>query len=261
MNSMVIFRTPVVSVVTTHAVPPPPPSQAPRIDPVLNPLALCYCWVGESIVLRILTSWSWLKTCCPPVFSVSIWGSPSFAFWKAYYQGLFSVLCCFYLPSLLCRPREKWFLWGEGKGHTANLSILCTRTPRVPRLQFLRHNFFTCFTLWGILDGYQAGKLHFAEISLIPKALPPMLGNYNTKHRTFSAFVEEKKKTKKTSQHLPPVDLSFQTALGSAFKVPGGILQLEFGQMLSVLFKSRSPVGFFFSSLFLFTLYSFCTDP
>jgi len=144
MNSMVIFRTPVVSVVTTHDAPPSPPRKAPRIDPVLNPLASCYCWVGESIVLRILTSWSWLKTCCPPVFSVSIWGSSSFAFSKAYCQVFFSTLPCFYLRSLLCCPSEKLFSWREEKGHIASLSVLRTRTPSVPRLQFLRHNFFPC---------------------------------------------------------------------------------------------------------------------
>lgn len=32
-------------------------------------------------------------------------------------------------------------------------------------------------------------------------------------------------------------------------KVPGGVLQLEFGQMLSVLFKSHSTEWFFFSAL------------
>lgn len=224
MNSMVIFRTPVVSVVTTHAAPCSPPRKAPRIDPVLTPLASCYCWVGESIVLRILTSWSWLKTCCPPVFSVSIWGSPSFAFSKAYCQVFFfprylasTFGACFVVPVKSCSPG------GRRKGTLPASLSSGPELPVSPDSNFSGIISFHAprFTLWGILDGSQAGKLHFAEISLIPKALPP-IGNYNTKSRTFSAFVV--KKEGKNPQHSPPFDLSFQTVLGSVLKLPGGVL-------------------------------------
>lgn len=198
MESMVIFRTPVVSVVTTHAAPPSPPRKAPRIDPGLNPLASCYCWVGAKALFFL--SWQvdlGLRLVALRSVQSASRGAPPLLSQKLIIKVFFFFPCCLASTFRACFVVPEKSCGGRGKGTLPTSPSSAPELPMSPDSNFsgIISLHAPRFTLWGILDGSQAGKLHFAEISLIPKALPP-IGNYNTKSRTFSALVVKKKKIK-----------------------------------------------------------------
>lgn len=128
-------------------------------------------------------------------------------------------------PACFVIPGKSASCGGRGKGTLPTSPSSAPELPRSPGSNFsgIISLHAPRSTLWGILDGYQAGTLHFAEISLIPKALPPMLGNYNTNPRTFSAFVGKKKPLAFASPWPQLPDCSWVCIQGSPGSSPAWI--------------------------------------
>lgn len=137
LKYMVIFMRPVVSVLTTHTNPFSSQLGSKHLFS-LKGSSPGVQWVRESIVLpSFLTSWSKLKLYCPQAFSVSIKGSPSFGFSKAYLSGAlfrYFVVSTFRpaFPSLA----KSGSYGGRERGTFLNSSSLASELPGSPDSNF-----------------------------------------------------------------------------------------------------------------------------